>query len=167
MQKPARFRSRFRKVKAVSIFGWPKTVNPTCGYDHRPDFHINIQTCWRRTICQNRRLAASPQGITALAVQGARVAGGDLKMQRILKRRPSRQARSSHLDGTETTFCSERDYSVCLSPRQIGIGLTYTNGMRPNTISVFASTTQRIFSKITTISLLSISSCFISSSQYT
>ena len=41
--------------------------------------------------------------------------------------------------------------------------LIYTNGIVPNTTSVSASTTQRIFSKITTISLLSISSLIPSS----
>ena len=30
----------------------------------------NLQTCWRRTVCQNRLRTASPQGIAALAAQG-------------------------------------------------------------------------------------------------
>ena len=30
----------------------------------------DLQTCWRQTVCQNRLLAASPQGIAALAAQG-------------------------------------------------------------------------------------------------
>ena len=29
----------------------------------------NLQTCWRRTVCQNRLRTASPQGIAALAAQ--------------------------------------------------------------------------------------------------
>ena len=29
-----------------------------------------FQTCWRRTVCQNRLWTASPQGIAALAAQG-------------------------------------------------------------------------------------------------
>ena len=32
----------------------------------------NLQTGWRRTVCQNRLRTASPQGIGALAVQGGR-----------------------------------------------------------------------------------------------
>ena len=31
----------------------------------------NLQTCWRRTVCQNRLRTASPQGIAALAAQGS------------------------------------------------------------------------------------------------
>ena len=34
----------------------------------------NLQTCWRRTVCQNRLRTASPQGIAALAAQGGGVA---------------------------------------------------------------------------------------------
>ena len=30
----------------------------------------NLQTCWRRTVCQNRLRTASPQGIDAQASQG-------------------------------------------------------------------------------------------------
>ena len=31
----------------------------------------NLQTCWRRTVCQNRLRTASPQGIDAQASQGS------------------------------------------------------------------------------------------------
>ena len=31
---------------------------------------FSFQTCWRRTVCQNRLRTASPQGIAALAAQG-------------------------------------------------------------------------------------------------
>ena len=31
---------------------------------------LDFQTCWRRTVCQNRLRTASPQGIAALAAQG-------------------------------------------------------------------------------------------------
>ena len=31
---------------------------------------LNLQTCWRRTVGQNRFLMASPQGIAAFAAQG-------------------------------------------------------------------------------------------------
>ena len=31
----------------------------------------NLQTCWRRTVCQNRLRTASPQGIAAQASQGS------------------------------------------------------------------------------------------------
>ena len=30
----------------------------------------NLQTCWRRTVYQNRLRTASPQGVAALAAQG-------------------------------------------------------------------------------------------------
>ena len=31
----------------------------------------NLQTCWRRTVCQNRLRTASPQGKDAQASQGS------------------------------------------------------------------------------------------------
>ena len=45
----------------------PDTENP---YLDNPDKILDFQTCWRRTVCQNRLRTASPQGIAALAAQG-------------------------------------------------------------------------------------------------
>ena len=51
--------------------GGRKTVNPPHGCNHTEDCFLHIiQTYWRRTVCQNRLIAASPQGIAALAAQG-------------------------------------------------------------------------------------------------
>ena len=57
--------------KQLALPGVRKTVDPPYGLDHTEDlFMSNLQTCWRRTVCQNRLVAASPQGIAALAAQG-------------------------------------------------------------------------------------------------
>ena len=59
------------KQNAATQTGVRKTVNPPYGLDHVEDlFMSNLQTCWRRTVCQNRLRTASPQGIAALAAQG-------------------------------------------------------------------------------------------------
>ena len=52
--------------------GVHKAVNPPYGIEHTEDLLTsNSQTCWRRTVCQNRLLQiARPQGIAALAAQG-------------------------------------------------------------------------------------------------
>ena len=59
-------------TKSPEIYGGiHKTVNPPYGIEHTEDLLTsNSQTCWRRTVCQNRLRTASPQGIAALAAQG-------------------------------------------------------------------------------------------------
>ena len=51
--------------------GGRKTVNPPyVAFIRRFYFLHTIQTCWRRTVCQNRLRTASPQGTAALTAQG-------------------------------------------------------------------------------------------------
>ena len=46
-------------------------MNPPYGSGHTEDlFMLNLQTCWRQTVGQNRFLMASPQGIGPFAAQG-------------------------------------------------------------------------------------------------